>query len=314
MLAQTSSAKGSGFLSSVPVIDIDVDTSALSEAIEPEGKGVQVPVTIRYRINVPKIFTGEEEGLLSGLWETIGRWIFFRNPIIPTLKIRLSIVDKPDWVNVVITDKDVEIPVELNKDCVANTSLTITVYKDAPALPYTLTLRAEAPGVGIIQPIETEAQFQIIPGYSPLLDIQTDEPIKEAGPMATVTFPIKITSHANKETIVKLVDYDIPPGWSVQPSQDQVIISPGKTSILSVTVITPAGFGWLPNQVQQIKMKFVAIPSPPPTEYEETSSNTYIRSISVRSGSAPAVGLIGGIVAILVAIVVVILMMLKKKS
>lgn len=308
MLVQTSSAKGSGLLSFTPILQLEVDTSALNEEIQPDGKAINVPVTVKYRIDVPA-------WLQSPLLVPIERFIVYgKLGIIPPMKIHLSVVNKPEWADVSIASPDLYIDIKENEFSYANTSISISIYKDAPAEVYTLILRAESDPMGRVAPQSVEAQFKIKPGYIPLITINTEKPIKEAGPMTTLTFPIKICNNANKETVVKLVDYDIPPGWGVQPSQNQIVIPKGGEATLSVAVTTPPGFGWTPNQVQQIKFKFVALPSPPPLEYEETSSNTYVYSISIKSGSAPAAGLAGGIVAILVVILIVVMVVLKKKG
>jgi len=305
MLVQTSSAKGSGLLSFTPILQLEVDTSALNEEIQPDGKAVNVPVTVKYRIDVPT--------WLQALGPIEKYVVYGKLGIIPPMKIHLSVVNKPEWVDVSIASPDLYIDIKENQFSCANTSISISVYKDAPAEVYTLILRAESDSMGRVVSQSVEAQFKIKPGYIPLVTINTEKPIKEAGPMTTLTFPIKICNNANKETVVKLVDYDTPPGWGVQPSQNQIVIPEGGETTLSVAVTTPLGFGWSPNQVQQIKFKFVVLPSPPPLEYEETSSNTYVYSISVKSGSAPMTGIIGGIVVAIIAILAVILLMFKRK-
>ncbi|RLF52167.1 MAG: hypothetical protein DRN19_01500 [Thermoplasmata archaeon] len=307
-LVQTASAQNSGLLSFTPVLQLEVDTSALNEEIQPDGKAINVPVTVKYRIDVP-------EWLQNPLLIPIERFIVYgKLGIIPPMKIHLSVVNKPEWVDVSITSPDIYIDIKENEYSCAQTSISISVYKDAPAEVYTLILRAESDSMGRVASQSVEAQFKIKPGYIPLITINTEKPIKEAGPMTTLTFPIKICNNANKETVVKLVDYDMPPGWGVQPSQNQIVIPKDGEATLSVAVTTPPGFGWTPNQVQQIKFKFVALPSPPPLEYEETSSNTYVYSISVKSGSAPAAGLIGGALAVIIAVVAIILLVFKRKK
>lgn len=296
-----SSSAAEGLVSFVPILHVEVDTSALSQEIKPEGVSVNVPVTVKYRVDVP-----------SFLKNMIGRIFVFGKFIVPPMKVHLSVINKPEWADITITSPDLYIDLEMNKFSSANTSLSITVYKDAPAQPYTLILRAESDAMGKVTSQSVDVQFKITPGFIPLITINTDEPIKEAGPMTTLTFPIKISNNANKEAIVKLTDYTIPPGWGVQPSQNQLIIPQGKEDTLFLSVTTPIGFGWMPNQIQQIKLKFVVMPSPPTLEYEETGSNVYIYSVSVKSGSTPLAGIVGAIVAIVVVIIVIVIMAHRK--
>jgi len=302
VITQSSSAKG--LVSFPSILQLEVDTTPLNQDIQPDGKPVNVPITVKYRVNVPPLLAGP--GLIKN-------WILSGSFIMPPVKIHLSVVNKPDWADISIASPDLYIDVGKNEFSYANTSMSIAVYKDAPAESYTLILKAEADGMGRISSQSVEAQFKIKPGYIPLVTINTDEPIKEAGPMTTLTFPIKISNNANKETIVKLVEYDTPPGWGVQPSQSQIVIPQGGEATLSLAVTTPMGFGWTPNQIQQIKMRFMVMPSPPTVEYEESATNTYLYSISVKSGSTPMAGLAGGIIALIIAAIVVLLLILKRK-
>jgi|GEM_PF-1981884 len=302
--AQQTSAR-EGLLSFVPVLQVNVDTSKLG-TIQPGGEAVSVPVKITYYLQVPDVLT------IIPIW-WLKHLIIYGRCIVPPLKVHLSIVNKPDWMDASISTPYVYISPEANKYVYANTTLSISVYKDAPAQPYTIILRAESDGIGHVAPQTVEAQFPITPGYIPLVTISTSKPIIEAGPMTTVTFPISINNNANKETVVKLVDIERIPGWAIKPSQYQVVIPQGKSTTLSISVTTPYSFGWVAGQVQTINMKFVVLPSPPPLSYEETPSNTYPYSVAVRSGSAPMIGLIGGIIAIIVMIVIVLLIVIKRK-
>ena len=304
--SHVSFAKEGGLVNFTPILQLDVKTGNLNGTIEPGGKAVNVPVTVKYRVNVP--------GLFAYLPPLLRNMLIYGNMIVPPMKVHLSIVNKPDWMDVSIASPDIYIDIKENAFSYANTSLSIAIYKDAPAQPYTLILRAESDAMGKVTSQSVEAQFKITPGYIPLVTINTDKPLREAGPMTTVTFPIKIANNANKETVVKLIDYDTPPGWAVQPSQNQIIIPQGKEATLSLSVTTPAGFGWMPNQVQQIKLKFIALPSPPPLSYEETTSNTYTYSVGIRSGSAPMIGIVVAILVIVAIIIALIVVIVRRKA
>ncbi|MCD6411164.1 MAG: hypothetical protein J7L20_01870 [Thermoplasmata archaeon] len=294
-----------GILSFVPILYLEVDTSKL-DVIEPGGPAVVLPVRVSYYIPAPPILEGHP--ILTKL-------IVFRTPfIVPPVKVHLEVVNKPDWMDVSISTPDVYMSPDINKYSYANTSISISLYKEAPAQPFTLILRASSDEIGNVRSQFTEAQFKITPGYIPLVTITTDEPIKEAGPMTTLTYPIKIMNNANKETIIRLVDIKSIPGWAIKPSQYQVVIPQGKEATISISVTTPYGFGWIAGQMETIDMKFIALPSPPPATYEETPSNTYIYSLGVRSGSLPMIGLIGGIIAVIVAILFLLLVIFKKKG
>lgn len=303
MVSQISSAKVMNF---IPILQVSVDNSKLNDPIQPDGPAVSIPVQVKYMVNIPGVF--------NFLPPLIRNTIIYGSMIVPPMKIHLSIENKPDWMNVAIANPDLYIDIKENEFSYGNTSITISVYKDAPARPYTLKLVATSDEMGRVSAQSVEIQsITVTPGYIPLITVNTDMPIKEAGPATTLNFPIRIVNHANKETIVKLVEFDTPSGWAVNPSQREVIIPPDKEATITISVTTPIGFGFAPNQIQQINMKFIALPSPPPLHYEETLSNTYRYSIQVRSATASAAGIIIGILIVVVIVIALIVMLVRKK-
>jgi hypothetical protein len=287
-------------------LKITPDTTNLGEPIRPAGPSVSVPITIEYRVDVPPGFT-----LLPPL---LKNWVIYGSMIVPPQKVHLSIVNKPDWADVTITNPDVYIDIEENKFTTAQTTLSINVHKEAPARPYTLIVRAESLRLGRVPATFGEAQFPITPGFIPLITATTDKPTQEAGPLATVTFPIRITNNGNEEAIVKVVEIDVPAGWS-PPALETTwkVIPQGQTQTFSLSVTTPAGFGWIPGEVGGIHVKF-SIEQSPPTAETAAKAGEYMLSLQLRSGGSGAIGLGVGIAALIVIIFVLGRVVLKKKA
>ena len=300
----TASAK-SGGLTFNAIVQVIPDISNLT-SIPPDGEPAIVPVTIRYRVDVPGIF--------STLPPLIKNYIVYGSMIVPPQKIHLSI-DKPDWAAVTISNPDVYPDIVENEYSEIQTTISIHVYKEAPARPYTLTIRAESQQLGRVPAASGEAQFKIIPDFIPLITATTDEPTKEVGPLTTVTFPIKITNNGNKESIVRVIDVTVPDGWSSPiPTPTQIVIPQGGTGTLTISVTTPAGFGWVPGQVGTVNVRFLIQKSPPTQTTEITEANYYTLALQLRSSGSGIIGLGIGIVAIIVIIIVLFTILLKKKA
>ncbi|MCD6236935.1 MAG: hypothetical protein J7K13_03165 [Thermoplasmata archaeon] len=301
----TASAK-SGGLTFNAIVQVVPDTSNLNTPIPPGGGAVSVPITIRYRVDVPGVF--------STLPPLIKNYIVYGSMIVPPQKIHLSVIDKPDWADVTISNPDVYPDIVENEYSEIQTTISINVYKDAPARPYTLTIRAESQQLGRVPAASGEAQFKIIPDFIPLITATTDEPTKEVGPLTTVTFPIKITNNGNKESIVRVIDVTVPDGWSSPiPTPTQIVIPQGETGTLTISVTTPAGFGWVPGQVGTVNVKFLIQKSPPTQTTELTEANYYTLALQLRSSGSGLIGLGIGIAAIIVIIIVLFTVLLKKK-
>ena len=297
--------KASGkLISFTPILRVYVDTSNLENPIQPEREAVNVPIRIEY--SLPPL----------GLPQRMKQFLFFGLHgifITPPIKVHLEVLNKPDWLDASIATPDIYLTPELDKPSYANTTLSISVYKDAPARSFTITLYAKSEALGNVLSQDTTSQFKIQVGYIPLVTITTKEPIKEAGPMTTLTYPVEIRNNANKETRVRLISIDQPPGWAVKPAVHEVTIPRNGSATLAISVVTPYGFGWIPGETKVINMKFIALPVPLPETYEETPTNTYLFSIGVRSGSTPMLGLVGGIIAAVVIIAILVLTIIKRK-
>ncbi len=271
----TVSAKDSSLMTFSSILQIHVDSSNLNKPLQPGGPAVSVPVTVDYMVEIPPVI--EKLGMLKNL-------IVYKSMIVPPLKIHLSILNKPNWADISIATPDVYVDIGENNFSKTSTEISIAVYKNAPAQPYTIRLQAEATQLGRVMPQSSEAQFMFTPGYIPLINIYTDKPTREVSPRTTVTFPLEITNLGNKETIVRVSDIKAPAGWPAIVAQPQIIIpradegnNKGK---ITVSVVTPYGFGWH-DEIGTITLKLVALPSPPTSSMNISTTNTFTYQLQI---------------------------------
>jgi len=261
-------------------LQLEFNQSAVT--VQPDGPAVSVPVKIKYMVGVPDFLMSY--GALG-----IRRLIVFGTPFL-LQKVHLSVINKPDWANVAITNPDVYVDIDNKEFKTALNSVVISVYKNAPAHKFTLQIRAEASQMKMVSGSTAEAQITITPGYIPLINVYTKKPTREVVPQTSVNFPIEISNEGNKETIVTGNVVNVPKDWVAYLPQSQVIIPSSlegqdnkKTVVLSVT--PPYGFGWH-NELRTIGVDFVAQASPPGS-YEKTAEYHFQVMIRNRGFSLP---------------------------
>jgi len=283
-------------------LQLEVNQSAVT--VQPDGPAVSVPITIKYKVGVPNSL------MTFGLFG-VRRWIIF-GQIFLMQKVHLSVINKPDWANVAITNPDVYVDID-NEFTTAMNSIVISVYKNAPAHKFTLRISAEASQMNMVSGCTAEAQITITPGYIPLINVYTDKPTREVAPQTSVNFPIEISNEGNKETIVTGNIVTLPKDWVAYLPQSQVIIPSSvegqdnkKTVVLSVT--PPYGFGWH-NELRTIGVDFVAQASPPGS-YEKTG--VYHFQVMIRNRGFSLPGFEPAL--LLIAFLVVSILMKKHKN
>jgi len=264
-------------------LQLEVNQSAIT--VQPDGPAVSVPIKAKYKVDwVPKMFFLKM--MLVGLMK----------------KIHFSVVNKPEWMNVAITNPDMMVDISSEYEEVLN-SVVISVYKNAPAEKYTLVIQAEVSGKTIYSGATAEAQITVTPGYIPLINVYTEKPTVEVAPQTSVNFPIEISNEGNKETIVTGNIVNIPKDWVAYLPQSQVIIPSSvegqdnkRTVTLSVT--PPYGFGWH-NEIRTVGIDFVAQASPPGS-FEKTGVYHFQVMIRNKGFSLPGFELVALLAAFIV--------------
>lgn len=291
-------------------ITITYDPSALEKPFMID-KAVNVPIKIEYSHQVPSAWYK-----LIPL-PTIRNLFFFGNAMAPQVLIKLEIVDKPDWANIHFTQPDLlfEMP-EPGESITQETQLVISPYREAPAKPYTITLRATSERAGRVKGFTRDVTITFTPNYIPMISIEVDKPMRQVSPRETVNFNIKITNNANKDTVVRC-SYVAPEEWAPIITPREIELKPLQTGQVTFSVRAPYDIGW---HDQTVSMRVICQPYPSPlspdinqSEYEIAAQVADIQVTNYGFSVGGAEPFIVVLIVILIIIVVVILKFKMKK-
>lgn len=163
--------------------------------------------------------------------------------------IQLTIVDKPDWIDVSLSQGTVtmSLPNQIGVKVKNRISATITVTEVSPAFQQgIIQIRAVSNKVGPIDGYSNDFYLKIQPDYLALINPQpTEGNSKTIGPMDTAVFPFEVENLGNAATKVFFDITYIPEGW-IASVTDSVIINSekGSKAIAYLTVYPPKGFGY----------------------------------------------------------------------
>ena len=287
------------------VLEMTYDQEYLNQAVQPDGPAVTIPVTIKYKVEVPE----------NVLKYTALRMLFFQTFIVTAVKVKMEILNEPDWASVSLVNPNpyIDIDTEFTE---TTTAVVIAPYKDAPARPFTLRIKAETDPVlnNHVPANSAELNMVFTPGYIPLINVYTEQPARVVEPQTTVSFPIKITNLGNKETIVTVKVTDYPSGWAPLLAQSQIVIpAAGETSgdniaELSFSITPPYGLGWH-NELETITLEFTPQFSPPGGGGNQSgligTPVPFQLSVRNRGFSTPGFELFGVLGALIITMIVI---------
>ena len=244
---------------------LQMEAGRYDDHITPAGNPVNIPIKVKYMVSVPSIFN-----ILPVFLKNI---LIYGNVSVPPVRIHLSMVKIPDWLDFTISCPDIYINIKENEFSCANTSISIAAYSDAPAYPSTVVIRAEAQPVGRISNQSVEISLIVHPTYLPLLHIEADQTLKYATSNDRVRFLINITNRANKESVIRIGIDELPIDWSASLSNSTIVLPMDGCTTVSLDVYTSADFR--KGDIGEIHLNFTVLPYPPPPDGEATPANTY---------------------------------------
>jgi hypothetical protein len=235
--SSTVSARNNYLLSYPSVISIEIDPASLEALNTPINidTALLVKLKIGYSVGVPQALL--DMGLLGNL-------IVFGSTIRFPQMIHLEITGAPDWADIALLTPDIYISDYSNTPLYANADMIITPYYDAPAVPKSITIRADAPAKGRVQEVSFTTMLNFQPEFIPQISVEVDQPVRNAGPRQAINYKITITNKGNKEAIVKGVINNAPAEWAALLTPSQLPIGPGEESIMTFSITTPYNFGW----------------------------------------------------------------------
>jgi hypothetical protein len=241
------------------IITIDIDDASLEALNTPINieSALLVKIKIGYSVGVPEKLLDEDAGLLARIW------VFGSMVVFPQI-IHLTIEGSPEWANIYLSTPDIFILNFSTTTQYAYADLIISPYYDAPAVPKSVTIKAEAAAIGRIQPITFSKTLNFEPDFIPLISVEVDSPVRQVGPREALNFQMTIRNMGNKEAIVRGTITDVPSEWAPLLSPTEVPVGPGQTATVTFSVTTPYNFGWH-NEVRTFTISFVPEKSPPST-------------------------------------------------
>ena len=205
------------------IIAVDYDAKAANDPFLPVDRIKEIPITLDYYVSG---YFAEE---VCKEYEGIDVFIY------------LNIDGKPDWCTASLSPNFLKMeatPSTLSE----NVTLIIKINKDAHAqLNGKIKLNATVGTVGPIKGGTFYSNISFIPGYYPLLDINTpDGIVKRIQPLDVTDFGIEIENLGNAKTIVTTSVLNIPDGWTVSIANETTLGTatigddPKKTILLTV--------------------------------------------------------------------------------
>lgn len=229
-------------------IQIAYDTAPLNENLQID-ESKNVPITITYKTDVPSDF------LRILPWQ-LRNILLYGSMIGPMQQISLEILDEPEWADITLAKKDIltDIPVQ-GSPTTEQTSLILSPYEEAPAQPYTITLRASCGQIGRINAFSTAVDIVFTPSFVPTVTIVPERPTRTVGPRESVNFEIRVKNEANKKARITPRLNTSAPDWSPTINPPFFDVLPGSEEKFTFSVYTPYDFGWH-NEIQSFQIDF----------------------------------------------------------
>lgn len=205
------------------IIAVDYDAKAANDPFLPVDRIKEIPITLDYYVS------GHFAEEICKEYEGIDVFIF------------LNIDRKPDWCTASLSPNFLKMeatPSTLSE----NVTLILKINKDAHAqLNGKIKLNVTVGSVGPIKGGTFYSNISFIPGYYPLLDINTpDGIVKRIHPLDDTDFGIEIENLGNAKTIITTSVLNIPDGWTVSIANKTTLGTatigddPKKTILLTV--------------------------------------------------------------------------------
>lgn len=231
-------------------IDIAPDTSALNKPLAID-QSVNVPITIQYSTDIPPNF-------LSIVPFPIRNLILYGSVVAPKQKISIQVINKPDWANIIVSDKDILLDIPFKgSPSERETTLVLSPYEEAPAQPYTITIRASCERIYRVNGFNISSDIVFTPSFVPTISITPENPTRTVGPREMINFKITVKNEANKKARVTPTIGTNDSKWNPTINPPFHDIAPGDTATFIFSVYSPYNFGWH-NDMKTFRIDFTA--------------------------------------------------------
>jgi hypothetical protein len=212
-------------------IDFDIDISPLNEPLRID-ETTTIPINVTYTTDIPSNF-------IRFLPFRLKYRFLYEQTINPMQNIILEILDEPSWANIYILPSvtPVNIPFD-NETSNTTVNLVISPTIDAPAQPYTITLRVSCESIGRVNGSSYRESFSFTPAFIPCMEINSAQYVNLTQNKSEI-LPIEIKNCGNKISRItsSIINNTYDNLFNITPSI--VEISPQETYTFSLN-ITPS--------------------------------------------------------------------------
>jgi hypothetical protein len=226
------------------------------------------------------------------------------------ININLEIVDYPEWSEAYIVYGT--ITTKLPREDTTYThqkTIMISVDENAPAFRNgVIRVKVTVPDEGMVEGFEQILELPFKPDYLGMLKVSPNTQHKKIGPMDTAEIPISVTNLGNGKTKVEFSIKNVPDNWLAIVT-DHIILEPGQSGTVFLTVKPPKGFGYHDDYEG-----FVIEYTPAWAEDINITGETEHVSLAVESRGISVIGIevILPIIILIVLVIVAIYYFIKK--
>lgn len=218
-------------------MDMEYDPSILNEPLQIDV-AIAVPIKVLYWTDIP-------DGLKNIPW--MFRYLFlYGSPIGPMQKIHLELLETPSWANIYFSTADLitDIPFAGEGKKSINTTLIISPRVEAPAESQRISIKLSCEEIKRVGPFTFQKDIPFTPSFIPTISIQTENPVRTAGPHESVSFRIVVKNQGNKITRVTPRIIGADQRWIPTINPPNFEVNPNQQSEFVFSVISPYDFGW----------------------------------------------------------------------
>lgn len=171
-------------------IELDIDTTVLDDPVS-LGQAITVPIDVVYSTDIPSDF------LWFLPWQIRNR-IIFGTVFVPMQTIHLSITDKPEWGEFIITAPDVMTDIPMGGECSSvSTTLIIILQDNAPAETNSIDIVAYCDDIGRLRGGTNQISVGFTPQFLPCIEIECKDHTIKTPPLQATHVQINITNCGN---------------------------------------------------------------------------------------------------------------------
>ncbi|MEF8878928.1 MAG: hypothetical protein V5A64_00875 [Candidatus Thermoplasmatota archaeon] len=240
-----------------PIVKISYDKSVANDLLLPVDQSKSIPIFMNFSVS------GTYDDEMMPYLEDEGVFV------------DLKIVEKPDYCTATISPKKTTFYIKKG-GATYNASLALSINERGHALSVgTIKIQVDVNGIGSINNATITDEIQFIPGYLPLLELDTKQSKKKVVAGEIADFEVNIKNRGNAISDISFMVVDKPEGWKVQLPDDLEV---DLESNVTISARGPKTFGFH-NDRGIIKVKVI------PSHYKNESleGKDYFLSFIVQS-------------------------------